>query len=163
MTVDPVKTLVLDALATMLGEINEIGAVRPSELFPADPDNLYPDNDNPASLPVLFIWEDEDRDRWGRLAYNKLHIHLQVYMKLPEDTGIPGEAGYPGFGKAANYLAAKIQAKLAAPAPLRSAGAVEIEEGEVHKSPINLTWGQLIMPYTITYAHVWGNPRSTKI
>jgi len=146
---DPVKTLVLKALETMLAEVTGIGSVRRWEEFPLDPDSLAP-----AEVPALFIWEDEDRDRKGRLAWNKLNIHLQVYLKLPEDTG------YTGFSEAAEDLAAKIQVKLAAPAPLRIAGAVQIEEGEVHKSKVTEFWGQLIMPYQITYAHALGNPFS---
>lgn len=148
----PVKTLVLKALETMLAEVAGIGSVRRWEEFPLDPDTL-----DPSDVPVLFIWEEEDRDRRGRLAWNKLHIHLQVYLKLPEGTG------YPGFSEAADELAGLIQAKLAAPARLRAAGAVEIEEGEVHKSKVNEPWGQLIMPYQITYAHVMGNPFSSQI
>ena len=73
---EPVKTQVLKAVETMLGEIPEIKTVYRWQDIPTDLEEL----ENGA--PALFFWEEEEKEPWNRLTLGKLDFWMAVFIKL---------------------------------------------------------------------------------
>ena len=149
---DTVKTLVLQALKTLLGTVEGVGSVRLDEEIPFDLDDV-PE----AERPALFVWDETDEPLGGnRLARHDLEVMLVLFMPLPA-------GGFPEFSRTAEAIAARIHAKLAAPASLRSAGVIQIAPGSARKAKASETWGELTMPCTINYGHAVGDGFTTQL
>jgi hypothetical protein len=149
---ETVKTLVLQALETMLAEVEGIGSVRLEEEIPFDLD-LIPE----AERPALFVWDDSDDHQGGnRIARQDLQIMMALFLPLPA-------GGFPEFSREAEAIAARIHAKMAAPASLRAAGVIQITPGACRKAKATETWGEMTIPCKIDYGHAVGNPFTTQI
>jgi hypothetical protein len=143
---DTVKTQVLKALAARLEEIEELGTVRRWQDIPTDL-SLYPS-------PVLFFWEDEEKEPFNRLTLGRLDLWLEVFFPLAAGD----EADYTRFAETAETVAGRIADLLAAPlGPLRNAGLIQAEPGRVVKAKHNPDWGVLFMTYQLTYVHNCGD------
>lgn len=145
---EPVKTQIMKALETMLGEIAEIGSVQRWYDMPVDLDTL--------TCPALFFWEEEDREQRNRIAIGELSVYMGVFFKLISTDG----PGYQDFNDQADIVAGKIIDKLSAPSALRAAGMIQIEEKWVKKALASEFYGELSLLYSLTYGHVIGDSTS---
>jgi len=149
---ETVKTLVLQALETLLATVEGINSVRLEEEIPFDLDDI-PE----ADRPVLFIWDDSDDPLGGnRLARHDLETMLALFLPLPA-------GGFPEFSREAEAIAARIHAKMAAPASLRAAGVIQITPGECRKAKASEIWGEMTIPCRINYGHAVGNAFTTQL
>ena len=149
---DTVKTLVMQALETLLNEVEGISSVRLEEEIPFDLDDI-PEADRPA----LFIWDDSDDPQGGNpLARHDLDVMLALFLPLPA-------GGFPEFSRTAEAIAARIQQKMTAPASLRAAGVIQITPGECRKAKASEIWGEMTIPCRIDYGHAAGNAFTTQL
>lgn len=149
---ETVKTLVLQALETLLNEVEGVGSVRLEEEIPFDL------NDIPeAERPVLFIWDDSDEPQGGnRFALHHLEVLLALFLPLPA-------GGFPEFSREAETIAARIHNKLARPASLRAAGVIQITPGESRKTKASEIWGEMTLPCMMVYGHAVGDGFSRQL
>lgn len=145
---DPIKTQIMKAIETLMGEITEIGSVQRWYDIPVDLDTL--------TCPALFYWEEEDRDLRNRIAIGELSVYMGVFFKLISTDG----PGYQIFNDQADIVAGKIIDKLSSPAALRAVGMIRIEESWIKKALSSEFYGELSIMYQLTYGHVVGDSTS---
>lgn len=143
---ETVKTLVLQALEILLGEVEGVGSVRLEEEIPFDLDAIPA-----AERPALFVWDDSDDSQGGNLLdRHDLEVMMALFLPMP-----PG--GFPEFSREAEVIAARIHGKMAAPASLRAAGVIQITPGPCRKAKASEGWGEMTIPCKIDYGHAAGN------
>lgn len=140
---DTVKTGILKAIETLLSGIPAIKTVFRWQEIPIDLAEF--------EKPVLFFWEEEDKERRNRLTLGKLDFWIQVFFALdPEDP-----ASYAAFTEAAEEAAGYIQNEFAV--NLRATGLIQALPGRVVKAKHNDDFGILFMTYQLTYGHATGD------
>lgn len=140
-----IKTGLLQAIEVRLNEIPELATVKRWEDIPADLEAM--------AKPILFFWEEEDRESWNRLTLGNLDFWMQVFFTLDPDDA----PDYTAFTEAAEIVAGKIQNLLAAPGTLRAAGLIRVKPDRVVKARYNSEYGTLFLSYQLMYAHAAGN------
>ncbi|OGP75466.1 MAG: hypothetical protein A2Y80_01235 [Deltaproteobacteria bacterium RBG_13_58_19] len=143
---EPVKTLLLKALEARLREIPEVATVFRWRNIPFDLAEI--------AKPVLFFWEEEEKEAGNRLIRGNLELWMQTFFTLdPEDA-----PGYTAFEEAAEVVAARIDNLLAAPGPLRAVGL--IMAGPLKQKVIaqhNEEYGTIFLLYPLQYGHARGD------
>jgi hypothetical protein len=143
---EAVKTQLLKAIELELQEIPEIGTVLRWQDIPVDLSDFTP--------PVLFFWEDEEKEPYNRLAQGTLDFWIEVFFPLAMDN----EPDYTRFTEDADTVAGRLWNLFAGDlSSLKSAGLVKALPGRVVKAKHNPEWGVLFLTYQLTYVHNYGD------
>jgi hypothetical protein len=149
---DTVKTTLLKAIETRLGEITALATVKRWKDIPTDLSLL--------TLPAAFFWEEEQQEAYNRLTLGRLDFWVEVFFSL--DPEVP--ASFTTFSETAEEIAGKISGLFAAPGELRAAGLVQaLPADKVVKARYNSDYGVLFMSYQLTYAHARGDAASLTV
>lgn len=143
---EPVKTRLLKALEGRLRTIPEINTVIRWDDIPVDLAGYEP--------PVLFFWEEEEKEPHNRIALGRLTMWFQVFSPLrPEE-----EEDYASFCELAELLAGRLDDLMSGAWPeLRAAGLIQVIPGRVVKAKHSPDWGVLFKTYQLIYAHRMGD------
>lgn len=143
---EPVKTLLLRSLEEKLRGIEEVKTVVRWDDIPVDLSGY--------ETPVLFFWEEEEKEPHNRLTLGRLDLWFQVFEPLRPDQ----DGDYVRFCELAEVIAAKIDNLMSGEWPdLRAAGLIQVIPGRVVKTKHNPEWGVLFMIYQVIYAHRSGD------
>jgi hypothetical protein len=138
-----IKTQVMDAIKEALKTIPEVKTV---ERIPAKGIDL-----DVAPMPAIFFYdEDEDRSRRNRLATGVINLIVFGYVPLTME-------GYDDINPIVDLLQGRIHEIMAKNALTGQTLIQNIEEGKVHKDYPNDEYLLLIMTFTVTYLHNWGD------
>jgi len=136
----PIKTQLLQAIETAIDGISEIKEVVRNPSKPIDRDTTV--------FPVAFVFDDkEESSRRNRFKGGVFPLHIEVWMLEDGDS----------ITDLADIMQAEIHMAInEATDVIRLT--TKIEEVSVEKLFVSEDMGVLIMIYSITYFHAWGNP-----
>ena len=143
MTDVAIKSQVMDAIKEALKTIPEVKTV---ERIPAKGIDL-----DTAPMPAIFFYdEDEDRDRRNRVANGLINLIVFGYVPLTM-------AGYDDINPLVDLIQGRVHAIMATHALTGQSLIQNITEGKVVKDYPNDEYLLLIMQFTVTYSHNWGD------
>lgn len=146
MTDVAIKTQVMDAIKEAFKTIPEVKTV---ERIPAKGIDL-----DVAPMPALFFYdEDENRDRRNRVAIGVINLIVFGYVPLTME-------GYDDINPIVDLLQARVHEVMAKNALTGQPLIQNILEGKVYKDYPNDEYLLLIMTFTVTYSHNWGDALS---
>lgn len=138
-----VKTNVMEAVKTALKTIPEVLTV---ERIPAKGIDL-----DVAPMPAIFFYdEDENRDRRNRVATGAVNIIVFGYIPLLME-------GYKDVNDLADLVQGRIHNVMTQHSLTGNPLIQNIVEGKVYKDYPNDEYMLLIMTFTVTYLHNWGD------
>jgi hypothetical protein len=143
MTDIAIKTQVMDAIKEALKTISEVKTV---ERIPAKGIDL-----DVAPMPAIFFYDDdENRDRRNRIAIGEIQIIVFGYVPLLME-------GYDDINPLVDLIQGRIHEVMAKNAFTGQPLIQNIIEGKVHRDYPNDEYLLLIMQFTVTYTHNWGD------
>jgi len=164
----PVKTPLLKAIETVLGNIPGLPTVRREYDLPFDLGATNPDTgEEIIAKPALFFWEEpEDLEEDNLIARNVLHLHLITYIKLQGEIGDGETAAFQTFADAADVLAGQIGQLMTDRSNLadwRGLGLLDLEPVAQSKALASELYGELSLTYRLTYWHRLGDATSLNL
>lgn len=145
---DSIKTNIMKEIGTLLETITDLKTVRRWKGKEIDLEVI--------PLPALFFYDEgETRERRNISQHGLLDLYLVAFFSLPlDDVDISGARA---FSDDADNIQAQVHNLLFGSTNLTQLGVIMLEEGSIHKEYPNDIFSLLVMRYTLTYAHKFGD------
>ena len=144
MVVDPVKTMILQAITEVVKAIPIVGTVRRNQPTPPKKET--------AEFPAVWIYDDtESKRRRNRYSMNSFGLQVETYFFADNDEA----------SDKADLIDCMIYQALLSDLSIKALVVDNIEseeENSTSKQFVDEFMGVVISRFIVKYAHAWGDP-----